>query len=92
MKRMFTAIFSLAVLATVSVAVRAQSSPRDDILKDIAAKRAELQQLEDQFLSPAEEDRAAYKEFLNQPETGLIRLRATFCQVWSHKLMASFGQ
>ena len=74
MKRMFTAIFSLAVLATVSVAVRAQSSSRDDILKDIAAKRDELQRLEDQFLAPAEEDRAAYKEFLAQPDTGLIRL------------------
>ena len=74
MKRMFTAIFSLAVLATVSFAVRAQSSSRDDILKDIAAKRAELQRLEDQFLAPAEEDRAAYKEFLAQPDTGLIRL------------------
>ena len=74
MKRMFTAIFSLAVLATVSVSVRAQSSSRDDILKDMAAKRAELQRLEDQFLAPAEEDRAAYKEFLAQPDTGLIRL------------------
>jgi hypothetical protein len=74
MKRMFTAIFSLAVLATVSVSIRAQSSSRDDILKDMAAKRAELQRLEDQFLAPAEEDRAAYKEFLAQPDTGLIRL------------------
>lgn len=74
MKRMLTAIFSLAVLATLSVAVRAQSSSRDDILKDIASKRAELQRLEDQFLAPAAEDRAAYKGFLAQPDTGLIRL------------------
>ena len=74
MKRFFTGILSLAVLATLSVAVSAQSSSREDVLKDIAAKRAELQRLEDQFLSPAAEDRAAYKELLSQPDTGLIRL------------------
>ena len=74
MKRFFIGLLSLAVLATLSVAVSAQSSSREEILKDIAAKRAELQQLEDRFLSPAEEDRAAYKEFLSQPDTGLIRL------------------
>jgi hypothetical protein len=74
MKRIFTSLLSLAVLATLSVAVRAQSSSRDDVLKEIAAKRTELQRLEDQFLSPAEEDRAVYKELLSQPDTGLIRL------------------
>jgi hypothetical protein len=74
MKKMFIAILSLAVLTTLSIAVRAQLASRDDILKDIAAKRAQLQRLEDQFLSPAEEDRAAFKEFLTQPDTGLIRL------------------
>ena len=74
MKRMFTAIFSLGVLATLSITVCAQSTSRDDVLKEIAAKRAELQRLEDQFLAPAEEDRAAYKELLSHPDTGLIRL------------------
>jgi hypothetical protein len=74
MKRIFTAMFSLAVLATFTSTVCAQSSSRAEVLKDIAAKRAELQRLEDQFLSPADEDRAAYKELLSQPDTGLIRL------------------
>ena len=74
MKRFFIGLLSLTVLATLSVVVSAQSSSRDEILKDIAAKRAELQQLEDQFLAPAAEDRAAYKELLSQPDTGLIRL------------------
>ena len=37
-------------------------------------KRAELAKLETQFLSPSAEDRAAYAEFLTQPNTGLIRL------------------
>jgi hypothetical protein len=56
MKRMMTAIFSLVVLAPLSTTVCAQSTSRDGVLKEIAAKRAELQQLENQFLSPAEED------------------------------------
>jgi hypothetical protein len=73
-KRVFTAISSLAFLATLSLNVCAQSASRDEVLKEIAAQRAQLQRLEDQFLSPAEEDRAAYKEFLSQPDTGLIRL------------------
>ena len=33
MKRMFTAIFSLGVLATLSITVCAQSTSRDDVLK-----------------------------------------------------------
>jgi len=74
MKRVFTATLFLTVLATLSIGVCAQSASREDVLKAIAAKRAELQRLEDQFLSPAEEDRAACKEFLSQPDTGLIRL------------------
>jgi hypothetical protein len=74
MKRVFTAISSLAFLVTLSLNVCAQSVSRDEVLKEIAAQRTELQRLEDQFLSPAEEDRAAYKEFLSQPDTGLIRL------------------
>ncbi len=74
MKRVFTATMLFTVLATLSIGVCAQSASRDDVLKAIAAKRAELQRLEDQFLSPADEDRAAYKEFLSQPDTGLIRL------------------
>src|SRR5205807_2449650 len=74
MKKMFMTILSLALLATLSITLRAQSASREDVLKDIAAKRAELQRLEDQFLAPADEDRAASKEFLAQPDTGLIRL------------------
>ena len=74
MRRLLTGMLSLAALASLSVVVLAQPSSRDDVLKDIAAKRAELQQLEDQFLAPAEEDQATYKEFLAQPDTGLIRL------------------
>src|SRR5712671_2794619 len=74
MKRVFKATMLFTVLATLSIGVCAQSASRDEVVKEITAKRAELQRLEDQFLSPADEDRAAYKEFLSQPDTGLIRL------------------
>ena len=74
MKRMFVTTLSLGLLVTLSITLRAQSASREDVLKEIAGKRAELQRLEDQFLAPADEDRAAYKEFLAQPDTGLIRL------------------
>ena len=74
MKRVFTAISSLAFLVTLSLNVCAQLVSHDEVLKVIVAQRAELQRLEDLFLSPAEEDRADYKEFLSQTNTGLIRL------------------
>ena len=52
----------------------AQSASRSDLLREIRAKRADLDQLEKQFLAPTAEDQAAYAEFLSQPDTGLIRL------------------
>ena len=52
----------------------AQTASRGDLLKEIKTKRAELQQLEKEFLAPTAEDRKAYAEFLSQPNTGLIRL------------------
>lgn len=73
MKRLFiTALF--LTLSLVAINGFAQSAPREDLLKELQAKRAELQKLEKQFLAPSEEDRAAYAEFLSQPDTGLIRL------------------
>ena len=69
--------FALAapiVLALFSAIAVAQSESRDDVIKQIETKRAELTVLEKKFLAPADEDRAAYAEFLRQPDTGLIRL------------------
>jgi len=57
-----------------SISVLAQSESRSDILKQIETKRAELAKLEDQFLAPSAEDRAASSELLSQPDAGLIRL------------------
>jgi hypothetical protein len=75
MKRVIvTALFFLATVTFTTSNCFAQSPSRDDLLKELKAKRAELQLLEKQFLAPAAEDHTAYAEFLSQPDTGLIRL------------------
>jgi len=75
MKRIINvAAFAAIALSILGTNAFAQSRTREDVLNEIASKRAELQTLEDQFLAPAKEDRAAYAEFLRQPDTGLIRL------------------
>ena len=71
MKRIFAATL---LMTTCSLTLLAQTASRDDLLKDIETKRAELAKLQEKFLAPSAEDRAAYTEFLSQPDTGLIRL------------------
>ena len=70
------AVTLLAILAslTFSLSAFAQSKSRADIQKEIETARAELASLEKQFLAPSDADRAAFAEFLRQPNTGLIRL------------------
>ncbi len=61
-------------LTLVLASLGAVAQTRDDILKQIDAKRAEILELEKKFLGPSEADRAAYTEFLAQPDTGITRL------------------
>jgi len=73
MKRIFTtALF--VTLSAFSISVIGQSESREELLKRIESKRAELSILENSFLAPSEDDRATYAEFLKQEDTGLIRL------------------
>ena len=74
MRRIFTVAVFVAVLLALSEGAFAQSESRDDLLKKIEAKRAELALLEKQILEPSEQDRIAYTDFLRQPDTGLVRL------------------
>lgn len=74
-----TALLSLLLLASISVLAQTQS--RDDLIKQIKAKRAEIDarraeiaKLEKGLLLPSAEDQKRYAEFLKQPDTGLIRL------------------
>jgi hypothetical protein len=72
MKRVFAA--TIFILAACSISVLAQSESREDLLKQIESKRAELSVLENRLLAPAAEDKTAFAEFLKQENTGLIRL------------------
>jgi hypothetical protein len=65
--------FSLTlILACLNVAAQTQS--RDDIIKEIEAKRAELAALEQKVLAVSDADREEFAAFLTQPQTGVIRL------------------
>lgn len=72
-KTLAVTTFSLTLmLACLSVAAQTQS--RDDVIKEIEAKRAELALLEKKVLAVADTDREEFAAFLNQPQTGIIRL------------------
>ena len=64
----------LATFLLSSLIALGQTRSRSDVLKEIEQKRAELAALEESFLQPGDDDRARYAQFLNQPNTGLIRL------------------
>src|SRR5690349_479819 len=74
MRRIYVTTALLSLLLLSSFSIFAQTQSRDDLLKQIEAKRAELNALEKDFLSPSEEDREAYAEFLRAPDTGLFRI------------------
>jgi len=65
--------FSLTLILAC-LHVTAQTQSREDILKEIQAKRAELAALEKTFLSPADSDREAHATFAGGSDTGIIRL------------------
>ena len=74
MKKITIATGVLITLLLAAVSSFSQTQSRDDALKQIEAKRAELEALEKRFLSASEDDEAKYADFLRQPDTGLIRL------------------
>jgi hypothetical protein len=74
MRRIFTATIFVALLSVLSLSAFAQSESRDDMLRQLETKRAELAALEKKFLAPSDGDRTAYAEFVGQRDRGLIRL------------------
>jgi len=74
MKKITIATGILVTLLLAALSSFAQTQSREEILRQIEAKRAELDALEKRYLSPSEEDKARYADFLRQPNTGLIRL------------------
>lgn len=76
MKKIVTvATFSLTlILACVIVPAQTQTQSRDDVIRELEAKRAELAVLEQKVLAVADTDREEFATFLSQPDTGIIRL------------------
>ncbi|HEU0253634.1 MAG TPA: hypothetical protein VFR12_11430 [Pyrinomonadaceae bacterium] len=74
MKKIYIATWALLTLMFSALSICAQTQSREDLIREISAKRAELSRLEEAFLSPTADDRASYADFLGQPNTGLIRL------------------
>jgi len=74
MKRLFTATVFMFLLAPCSSAIFAQTESRESLISEFEAKRAELATIEKKLVLPADSDRQAFAEFLQQPDTGLIRL------------------
>jgi len=74
MRRIHVALLFLATLSMIPISAAAQSESRDDVIRQIEAKRAELTVLERKLLSPSDEDRATYAPFVGQNDRGLIRL------------------
>ena len=74
MRRIFTTTVFVALLSVLSLSAFAQSDSRDDMLKQIETKRAELAALEKKFLAPSDGDRSACAEFVGSRDRGLIRL------------------
>lgn len=74
MKRIYATTGVLAALLLSSLTTFAQTQSRKDLLREIEAKHKELLALEQNFLAPAEQDRARYAAFLKARNTGLIRL------------------
>jgi hypothetical protein len=69
-----TLIFAVLFVLGLTSNTLAQSKTREQMIDEIAAKRKELDSLEQQFLDVSDADRAEFAQLLTQPNTGLIRL------------------
>ncbi|HEX7296827.1 MAG TPA: hypothetical protein VF251_13800 [Pyrinomonadaceae bacterium] len=74
MTRTFRLFFGLTVSLSFCLTIFAQDISREALRDKIQAKRAELADLEKQFLEPTAADRTQFATLLAQPNTGLIRL------------------
>ena len=72
MKKISIATGSMIVLVLSALSLHAQT--RDDVIKELETKRAELAALEQKILAVADTDRAEFAAFLSEPQTGIFRL------------------
>jgi hypothetical protein len=74
MKKIYFATGLIVTLLLSALSAFAQTQSRDDVIKELEAKRAELAVLEQKILAVADSDRAEFVAFLSQPQTGIFRL------------------
>src|SRR6185503_10120287 len=74
MKKFSIATGILVTLLLAAVSSFSQTQSRDDVIKELEGKRAELAVLEQKVLAVADSDRAGFAAFLSQPKTGIVRL------------------
>jgi hypothetical protein len=70
----FAAVLFLSLLGCESINIKAQTPDRARMKQEMTSLRARLKEIENQFIPPSAEDRAAYSNFLQQPGTGIMRL------------------
>jgi hypothetical protein len=73
-KRFLCAVLMLPLLQIFHFEAVAQSQSRSKLEDEISTLKKQLLEKEKLFLDASAEDRAAFAEFLKQPNTGLIRL------------------
>ncbi|HKR12319.1 MAG TPA: hypothetical protein VJT15_09685 [Pyrinomonadaceae bacterium] len=74
MKRITVAATFIVTLVLASLNVAAQTQSREDVLKELKAKRAELAALEQKLLDISDADREANAAFIGGSDSGVIRL------------------
>jgi len=89
MLRTFAATALFVVSLSISFAVRAQVADRAQVAQEIESLREQIRSKEKLLLAPAREDEVAFAEFLQQPETGLVRLLPR--ERWDYKLSIRGG-
>ena len=89
MKKTIAVTTFTLTLVLASLSALAQTQSREDIIKEIEAKRAEIATLEKHILAPADSDKEEFAAFLTQPQTGLIRLLPR--EKYDRKLMTMVG-
>lgn len=90
MRHSSSGIFMLLLsLALFCGGASAQTGKRAETGRRIESLREEIKTLEAQLLAPARTDRAAFAEFLAQPDTGLVRLLPR--EKWDYKLSLRGG-
>ncbi|HXG92207.1 MAG TPA: hypothetical protein VNN73_07525 [Blastocatellia bacterium] len=72
--RIASVLIGLALVSLLAVDCFAQGDDRAKLEKKIESLMNRVREKEKEFLSPSAEDRAAFAEFLRQPDTGIIRL------------------